>query len=84
MRDAYYHNYPYPEGYSLPVNFRGFSFEELRDFFGEFDSMIECYRALFSYEGDNWVVPYVCGKRTAYLNLIERGKSVDWSTVCRS
>ena len=61
MKDSYYHNYPYPQGYSLPVNFRRFYFEDLIKFFGQFDTQLECYTAMLAYEGDNWVIPHVCG-----------------------
>ena len=82
MNDQYTHHYPYPTGYSLPVNFKNFYFEDLRDFFGQFNTHIECYRAMLAYEGDNWVIPHVCGKRTAYLSLIEEGEDLTWDQVC--
>ena len=84
MKDAYYHSYPYPQGYSLPVNFKRFYFEDLKEFFGQFDSQLECYRAMLAYEGDNWVIPHVCGKRTAYLELVSQGHDLDWDEVCKS
>ena len=80
----YKHTYPFPTGYALPVNFKGFRFEELKEFFGQFETPQECYRALFAYEGDNWVISHVCGKRTAYLSLVESGKDVTWDQVCKA
>tara|TARA_Y100000114_G_C11547010_1_gene225329 strand:+ start:127 stop:384 length:258 start_codon:yes stop_codon:yes gene_type:complete len=84
MKDSYYHNYAYPQGYSLPVNFRRYYFEDLRDFFGKMNTQLECYRAMLAYDGDNWVIPHVCGKRTAYLSMLEAGKmDMTWEEVCK-
>ena len=74
----------YPQGYSLPVNFENFYFEDLRDFFGTIYSTTECLRVLLAYEGKNWVVPHVCGKRTAYLEMVTEGHDVEWNKICKS
>ena len=83
MSDNFQADYAYPQGYSLPVNFRKFYFEDLKDFFGKLDTQLDCLRAMFAYEGDNWVIPHVCGKRTAYLSMIEEGHEVSWDEVCK-
>jgi hypothetical protein len=66
----------------LPVNFHRFFFQDLKEFFGAINSKSECIRAILSYEGDNWVVPHICGKRMAYLSITEQGEELDWDKVC--
>lgn len=67
---------------TLPVNFHRFSYTELKDYFGTLQTKGQCIMALLSYEGTNWVIPYICGKRTAYLDLIERGHQGEWAEFC--
>ena len=74
----------FPVGYSVPVNFKSFRYEELKEYFRKIYSDMECTRVLLAYEGDNWGIPHLCGKRLAYLNMLEKGIEITWDQVCKS
>lgn len=66
----------------LPVDFNFYFYKDLKQFFGTLQTKGECIRVLVAYEGENWTVPHVCGKRVAYLSMIEKGVDVTWEQVC--
>ena len=52
------------------VNFDGMFYEDIVRFFGGVDTIDEIMEIMLGYVGENWVVPYVAGKRMAYLKMM--------------
>ena len=54
---------------TLPVNFHRMFIEELREWFDTIPTKKQVVEIMLNYEGDNWVIPYVAGKRFAGIEL---------------
>ena len=63
------------------VDFDGMYYEDVVRVFAGVKDLDEAWEILISYNGNNWVVPYVAGKRIAYFELADDGGYSFWKSM---